>query len=107
MNIDFLSAKVARRVLCASGTSCDVEKLFSRAGLIRSALRIRLLPKTIQCLTTMNYYYAPDEEKVKASTREQAATSRAKRFASLTSEQLLVQSLDSYVSDSESEAGDF
>ena len=62
-------AKVARRVLCASGTSCDVERLFSRAGLICSALRNRLLPITIQCLTTMHYYCA-DEEKVKVSSRE-------------------------------------
>jgi hypothetical protein len=98
-------AKVARKLLCASGTSCDVERLFSRAGLICSALRNRLLPKTIQCLTTMHYYYA-EEEKVKSSTREQAAIGRAKRFASLTST-LLVQSHDSYISDSDSEPGDF
>ena len=55
----------------------------------------------------MHYYYA-EEEKVKSSTREQAAIGRAKRFASLTST-LLVQSpdSDSYISDSDSEPGDF
>lgn len=42
--------KVAHRVECVSGTSCDVERLFSHAGLICSAIRNRLLPKTIQCL---------------------------------------------------------
>ena len=96
-------AKVSRRVLCASGTSCDVERLFSRAGLICSLLRNRLLPKT--CLTTMHYYYA-DEEKVKVSSRERATTGRAKRFASLTTA-LLVQASVPYTSDSESEVGDF
>ena len=33
--------KVARRVLAISGTSCDVERLFSRAGLICTALRAK------------------------------------------------------------------
>ena len=61
--------KVARKLLCASGTSWDVERLFSRARLICSALRNRLLPITIQYLTTMHYYYA-EEETFIASTRE-------------------------------------
>ena len=54
------------------------------------------------------HYYCADEEKVKASSREQAATGRAKRFSSLISA-LLVQCRGSYTSDSDSgsEAGDF
>jgi len=54
----------------------------------------------------MHYYYA--EEKVKASTREQAAIGRAKRFASLTLGHKCapcVQSPDPYIIDSE--PGDF
>ena len=57
-----LLARVARRVLSTSGTSCDVEKLFSRAGLICTALRNRLSPKNIQCLTSLHCYYASEEK---------------------------------------------
>jgi hypothetical protein len=52
---------------------------------------------------TTNIVYYAEEEKVKASTREQAAIGRAKRFASLTSA-LLVQSPDPYISDSDSDS---
>jgi len=97
-------SRVARRLLCCSATSCDVERLFSRAGLIFSALRNRLAPKTIQCLTTLHYFYADEEKRV--TSREKAATSRAKRFATLTSD-LLINAADSYISDSDSDAEDF
>lgn len=99
-----LLARVARRVLSTSGTSCDVERLFSRAGLICTALRNRLSPKTIQCLTSLHCYYA-SEEKVQQSTRSKNADGRAQRFASLTTD-LLIQAADSYISESDSD-GDF
>ena len=54
-------SKVARRVLAISGTSFDVEILFSRAGLICTALINRLAPKTIQCLSSLHYYYAAED----------------------------------------------
>ena len=78
-----LLAKVARRLLCSSGSSCDVERLFSHAGLIYSALRSRLAPRTVQCLTTFHYYYTEASSTSCSSTsrRETAAESRAKRFA--------------------------
>jgi hypothetical protein len=98
-------SRVARRLLCCSATSCDVERLFSRAGLICSALRNRLAPKTIQCLTTLHYFYADEEKRV--TSREKAATSRAKRFATLSTSDLLINAADSYISDSDSDAEDF
>ena len=98
-------SRVARRVLCASSTSCDVERLFSRAGLICTALRNRLAPRTIQCLTTLHYYYG-EEEKKGPSTREKAADGRAKRFATLTTN-LLIEAPESYISDSDEDDGDF
>ena len=94
-------SKVARRVLAVSGTSCDVERLFSRAGLICTALRSRLAPKTIQCLSSLHYYYAA-EEKAQQSTRSASADGRAKRFAVLTTA-LLIEAGDKDTSDSESE----
>jgi len=94
-------SKVARRVLAISGTSCDVERLFSRAGLICTALRNRLAPKTIQCLSSLHYYYAA-EEKAQQSTRSASADGRAKRFAVLTTA-LLIEAGDKYISDSESD----
>jgi len=94
-------SKVARRVLAISGTSCDVERLFSRAGLICTALRNRLAPKTIQCLSSLHYHYAA-EEKAQQSTRSASADGRAKRFAVLTTA-LLIEGGDRYISDSESE----
>ena len=94
-------SKVARRVLAVSGTSCDVERLFSRAGLICTALRNRLVaPKTIQCLSSLHYYYA--EEQAQQSTRSANADGRAKRFAVLTTA-LLIEAGDRYISDSESD----
>jgi hypothetical protein len=93
-------SKVARRVLAISGTSCDVERLFSRAGLICTALRNRLAPKTIQCLSSLHYYYA--EEQAQQSTRSANADGRARRFAALTTA-LLIEAGDRYISDSESE----
>lgn len=97
-----LLAGVARRVLSTSGTSCDVERLFSRAGLICTALRNRLSPKTIQCLTTLHYYYAA-EEKIRQTTRSKNADGRAHRFASLTTN-LIIQAADSYISGSDSDS---
>ena len=97
-------AKVARRVLVVSATSCDVERLFSRAGLICTALRNRLAPKTIQCLTALHYHYAA-QEKVLESTRSLRADGRAKRFATLTTD-LLIDSGVSYISDDESDDED-
>jgi hypothetical protein len=97
-------AKVARRVLVVSATSCDVERLFSRAGLICTALRNRLAPKTIQCLTALHYHYAA-QEKVLESTRSLRADGRAKRFATLTTN-LLIDSGVSYISDDESDDED-
>tara|TARA_A100001015_G_scaffold197853_1_gene220695 strand:+ start:384 stop:1205 length:822 start_codon:yes stop_codon:yes gene_type:complete len=94
-------AKVARRVLVVSATSCDVERLFSRAGLICTALRNRLAPKTIQCLTALRYRYAA-EEKVVESTRSLRADGRAQRFATLTTD-LIVNAGVSYISDEESD----
>jgi hypothetical protein len=100
-------SRVARRLLCCSATSCDVERLFSRAGLICSTLRNRLAPKTIQCLTTLHYFYADEEKRMKEETsREKAATGRAKHFATLTSD-LIIKAADSYISDSDSDVGDF
>ena len=92
-------SKVARRVLAISGTSCDVERLFSRAGLICTALRNRLAPKTIQCLSSLHYYYAEEQAQ---STRSANEDGRAKRFAALTTA-LLIEAGDRYISDSESE----
>ena len=94
-------SKVARKVLAISGTSCDVERLFSRAGLICSALRNRLAPKTIQCLSSLHYFYAA-EEQAQQSTRSKNADARAKRFAALTTD-LLIEAGDRYISDSDSE----
>ena len=93
-------SKVAQRVLAISGTSCDVERLFSRAGLICTALRNRLAPKTIQCLSSLHYYYA--EEQAQQSTRSANADGRARRFAALTTA-LLIEAGDRYISDSESD----
>ena len=97
-----LLAGVARRVLPTSGTSCDVERLFSRAGLICTALRNKLSSKTIQCLTTLHNYYAA-EENVQQSMRSKNADGRAQRFATLTTD-LLIQAADYYVSDSDSDS---
>lgn len=95
-----LLAGVARRVLPTSGTSCEVERLLSWAGLICTALRNRLAPKTIQCLTALHYHYAA-EEKIQQSMRSKN-DGRARRFATLTTE-LLIQAGDNYVSDSDSD----
>jgi len=69
-------AKVARRSLCVSATSCDVERLFSRAGLICTKLRNRLAPYTILCLSAFHYQYS-EEENIRASRRSVAAAARA------------------------------
>ena len=75
-------------------------------GLICSALRNILAPRTIQYLTTLHYFYSNEEKRMKQETsREKAATSRTKRFATLTSD-LLINAADSYISDSGSD-GDF
>ena len=95
-------SKVARKVLAISGTSCDVERLFSRAGLICTALRNRLAPKTIQCLSSLHYFYAA-EEQAHQSTRSKSADARAKRFAALTTD-LLIETGDRYISDSDSDS---
>ena len=42
--------------------------LFSRAGLICTTLRNRLAPKTIQCLTTLHYFYPDEEKRMKQET---------------------------------------
>ena len=97
-------SKVARKVLAISGTSCDVERLFSRAGLICTALRNRLAPKTIQCLSSLHYFYAA-EEQAHQSTRSKSADARAKRFAALTTD-LLIEAGDRYISDSDSDSSD-
>jgi hAT family C-terminal dimerisation region len=94
-------AKVARRTLCISATSCDVERLFSRAGLICTKLRSRLAPNTILCLSALHYHYS-EEENISASRRSVDASARAQRFAKLTSA-LLVESHESYISDSDSD----
>ena len=99
-----LLAGVARRVLSTSGTSCDVERLFSRAVLICTAGSQKQIvtPKTIQCLTTLHYYYAA-EEKIRQTTRSKNADGRAHRFASLTTN-LIIQVADSYISGSDSDS---
>jgi hypothetical protein len=94
-------ARVARRTLCISATSCDVERLFSRAGLICTNLRNRLSQRTILCLSALHYHFS-EEENISASKRSGAASLRAQRFVKLTST-LLVQSPETYVSDSDSD----
>jgi len=85
-------AELAKRKAAAAPT---------RAGLICTALRNRLAPKTIQCLSSLHYHYAA-EEKAQQSTRSASADGRAKRFAVLTTA-LLIEGGDRYISDSESE----
>lgn len=99
--------RIARRVLCSSATSCDVERLFSRAGLICTALRNRLAPKTTQCLTTLHYYYADEEKQLtEVTARDKATAGRANRFATLSTD-LLINAAEYFISDSDSDAGDF
>ena len=97
-------AGVARRVLsfCPPVASCDVERLFSRAGSICSALRKRLAPKTIQCLTSLHYHYAA-EEKIQQSLRSKNADGRVRRFATLKTG-LLIEAADNYISDTSSDS---
>ena len=78
-----------------------MERLFSRAGLICTALRNRLAPKTIQRLAALRRRYAAEEEVVE-STRSLRADGRAQRFATLTTE-LIVNAGVSYISDEESD----
>ena len=46
--------KVARRFLCVSASSRNMERLFSRAGLICTKLRNSLALYTILCLSTLH-----------------------------------------------------
>jgi hypothetical protein len=93
-------SEFAQKVLPISDTSADVEILFTRTDLICTALRNRLAPKTIQCLSSLHYYYA--EEQAQQSTRSANADGRARRFAALTTA-LLIEAGNRYISDSESE----
>ena len=55
-------SRIAKRVMAASASSSDVERLFSRAGIIFfSPLRNNLKPETIQFLTTLHYWYIEED----------------------------------------------
>jgi hypothetical protein len=95
-------SKIARRVLAISGTSWDVERLVSPAGVICTALRNRLALKTIQCLSSLHHDNYAVEEQARQSTRSANADRRAQRFAALTTA-VLIEARDSYIIDSESE----
>ena len=69
--------------------------------MICTALRNRLSPKTTQCLSSLHYYYAA-EEQTQQSARSQRADGRAKCFAVLTTD-LLIEAGDHYISDSDSD----
>ena len=72
-------SRVAKRVLCSSATSCDVERLFSRAGLICTSLRNRLKPRTILFLTALHYHYMIEENLNFSNKRSEATSERSKK----------------------------
>lgn len=98
-------SRVAKRVLCSSATSCDVERLFSRAGLICTSLRNRLKPRTILFLTALHYHYMIEENLNFSNKRSEATSERSKKIATLTTS-LLISSPDSYISDSDDDDND-
>ena len=77
-------SRVAKRVLCSSATSCDVERLFSRAGLICTSLRNRLKPRTILFLTALHYHYMIEENLNFSNKRSEVTASNTYPFFPLT-----------------------
>ena len=98
-------SRIAKRVMAASACSSDVERLFSRAGIIFSPFRNYLKPETIQFLTTLHYWYIEEDgiEESNAARNVESAR-RADKFAKLAIENRITLSIadgvDYYVSDS-------
>jgi len=77
-------ARVARRVMAASACSSDVERLFSRSGIIFSPLRTNLNPSTLHKLTTLHYFYKLEETVDESNLgRHKESERRSDKFAKL------------------------
>ena len=72
---------LASKVLSGNVTSADVERLFSRGGLICSNLRASLKPMTVLILTSLHYFYREEESIL--DSRSITSTKKSTRFANL------------------------
>lgn len=73
--------RLALKILSANVTSADVERLFSRGGIICSNLRSLLKPDTVLTLTSLHYFYREEEDII--DSRSISSTNKSTRFASL------------------------
>ena len=70
--------------MAGSACSSDVERLFSRAGIIFSPLRSNLAPVTLQHLTTLHYWYRYEHDIGEANNRRESLSARrCDKFATL------------------------
>ena len=92
-------SRIARRIMAGSACSSDVERLFSRAGIIFSPLRSNLAPVTLQHLTTLHYWYRYEHEVGEANKqRESESARRCDKFATLAlrGDQLIIDNGEDY-----------
>ncbi len=102
-------ALIARRIMAGNACSSDVERLFSRAGIIFSPLRSNLKPVTLQQLTSLHYWYRNEHNIGEANKcRENETARRCDKFATLVlrSERLVVNDGEDYCDSDSSDEDD-
>lgn len=100
-------ARIARVVFAMSATSADVERLFSKSGLIVTKLRNRLLSEKVDMLTTLNCWMNGAEERMERcedlTEKELRGKNRNAKFVTINAELQIIQPTPLPGDDSEEE----